>query len=77
MRHRHLNSDDLTDPAVVEDILERGSTADWRRLASAIRADPWGRVAQALERILPHCDCTGTPILWQDWLRDVRAGYRT
>jgi DNA-binding transcriptional regulator YiaG len=31
--------------------LDRGSISDWRRIAAAIRADPWGRVARAVESI--------------------------
>lgn len=31
--------------------LERGSLVDWRRLAAAIRSDPWGEVARTVEQI--------------------------
>ncbi len=32
--------------------LERGGLSDWRRLAMAVRADPWGPVARRLEDAL-------------------------
>jgi len=33
--------------------LERGGLSHWRRLAAAIRADPWGLVARRVERPSP------------------------
>ncbi len=38
MRHRHLSDDTLT-AAAIDDIVARGSMADWIRLRDAIRAD--------------------------------------
>ncbi len=32
--------------------LERGGLSDWRRIAAAVRADPWGPVARRLEDAL-------------------------
>jgi DNA-binding transcriptional regulator YiaG len=34
--------------------LERGSLKHWRRLARAIRAQPWGPVARAVEEVLTY-----------------------
>lgn len=57
LRFRHL---DVGPDAPVEDwptegvlaALERGGLSDWRRLAAAVRADPWGPVARRLEDAL-------------------------
>ena len=48
-RNITASPDDPVDTWPFEGILaavERGSLPDWRRLAAAIRADPWGPVAQ-------------------------------
>jgi len=48
-RNISASPDDPVDIWPFEGILaavERGSLPDWRRLAGAIRADPWGPVAQ-------------------------------
>jgi len=34
--------------------LERGGLSDWRRLAAAVRAEPWGPVARAVEEVLAY-----------------------
>lgn len=51
LKFRNINAspDDPVDTWPFEGILaavERGTLPDWRRLAAAIRADPWGPVAQ-------------------------------
>lgn len=35
----------------IETALDRGALSDWRRIAAAIRADPWGKVARTVESI--------------------------
>jgi len=35
----------------IETIMDRGSLSDWRRLADAIRAQPWGPAARTVETI--------------------------
>ncbi len=35
----------------IETVMDRGSLSDWRRLAEAIRRDPWGRLARTVEAI--------------------------
>jgi hypothetical protein len=52
MLHRHLNHD-LSTPAAIDDIIERGLLPDWIRLARVVRADPQGEVAATVRRI---CD---------------------
>jgi hypothetical protein len=57
LRFRNIDAspDDPVETWPFEGILaavERGTLPDWRRLASAIRADPWGPVAhQVLEAV--------------------------
>jgi DNA-binding transcriptional regulator YiaG len=38
----------------IQTALERGGLADWRRLAHAIRAEPWGPVARRVEEALTY-----------------------
>jgi DNA-binding transcriptional regulator YiaG len=48
-RNVNVSSDDPVEAWPFEGILaavERGTLPDWRRLATAIREDPWGPVAQ-------------------------------
>ncbi|HEX7243972.1 MAG TPA: helix-turn-helix transcriptional regulator [Solirubrobacterales bacterium] len=59
LRFRNVESSphDPIDSWPVEAIqtgLERGGLSEWRRLAAAVRADPWGPVARAVEEVLSH-----------------------
>jgi DNA-binding transcriptional regulator YiaG len=38
----------------IQTALERGGLADWRRLADAIEAEPWGPVARRIEEVLTY-----------------------
>lgn len=38
----------------IQTALERGSLSDWRRLAKAIRKQPWGPVARKVEEALTY-----------------------
>jgi len=38
----------------IQTALERGGLTHWRRLASAIRAQPWGAVARGVEEVLSY-----------------------
>ena len=38
----------------IQTALERGGLSDWRRLAAAIRAQPWGAVARRVEGVLAY-----------------------
>lgn len=67
MKHRPLVSDFSSNTAVVADILERGTLADWRRLA-AIRRDPEGPYARAVNRVISGSHFYGTTTLWGDFL---------
>lgn len=38
----------------IQTALERGGLSHWRRLASAVRAQPWGPVARRIEEVLTY-----------------------
>jgi hypothetical protein len=77
LRFRNLDADP-TDPVPawptegVIAALERGSLADWRRLAAAVRADPWGPTARRLEDALRAVQPYGVGILMHDALERAR-----
>lgn len=74
MKHRHLLVGFETSTAAIADVLERGSLEDWRGLARAVRDDPWGVSARAMERALdfgPHL--VGTSPLWRAFLAAARS----
>ena len=48
-------------------ILERGTLADWRRLAAAIQRDPEGPYARAVKRVISGSHFYGTTTLWGDF----------
>ena len=56
-RNVDASSDDPVEVWPLEAIqtaLERGSLKHWRRLAAAIKAQPWGRVARDVEEVLTY-----------------------
>ncbi|CAN5855846.1 hypothetical protein BH23ACT10_BH23ACT10_25140 [soil metagenome] len=53
--------------------LERGGLSHWRRLATAIRADPWGPVARRVEEALSISRPYGTAELMEHVLAAARA----
>ena len=77
LRFRHL---DATPDAPVstwptEGVLaavERGYLRDWRRIAAAVRADPWGPVARRLEDALAVSRPYGTAVLLERALQRAR-----
>ena len=52
--------------------LERGGLSHWRRLAKAIRADPWGSVARAVEEAMAVDPPYGTAPLMAEILQEAR-----
>ena len=38
----------------VQAALERGDLADWHRIVTEMRADPWGKTARQVEEVLGH-----------------------
>lgn len=60
MKHRHLTHEAFT-LAAIEDILARGRMPDWVPLIAAIRADPFGEVAEKT-RALGERRLYGAPV---------------
>lgn len=64
----------------IQAVLERGSLSQWRRLAEAIRADPWGRVARIVEDVAGWGELYGVDALMARVIasarRDVDAAAR-
>lgn len=54
-------------------VLERGGLADWRRLAEAIRRDPWGQVARYVEEAVELSHPYGVSELMIDAIAAARA----
>lgn len=57
--------------------LERGGLSDWRRLATAVRADPWGPVARRLEDALAASHAYGAAPLMARVLEHARRDAAT
>jgi hypothetical protein len=57
----------------IQAALERGSITDYRRLAAAVRADPWGPVSRRIEHVLTYSRPYGSGAL----MRLVIDRYRT
>lgn len=57
----------------IEAAMERGSLPEWARLASAIRARPWGRVARTVEAVLTYTRPYGVDVLLERAISDARA----
>ena len=60
MKHRHLRHEKFT-LAAIEDIFDRGRMSDWVPLIGAIRADPFGEVAEKT-RLLCERPLYGAPV---------------
>ncbi len=77
LRFRNIDADP-TDPVEtwptegVIAALERGGLSDWRRIAAAVQADPWGPVARRLEDALAVTQPYGVVDLMQALLERAR-----
>ena len=56
----------------VETMMDRGSLSDWRRLADAIRRNPWGPTARTAERIASWGEHYGVDALMSTVIRRAR-----
>lgn len=77
MIHRHLEYEGVpTDQrglAALDDLLERGDFGDWRPLAKAIAADPFGPLAEQVRHLCDAHPMQGTSPLWRAWIAARRA----
>lgn len=56
----------------IQTTLERGSLTYWRRLAEAIRAEPWGPVARRVEAVLAYSRPYGVAEAMERVIADAR-----
>lgn len=56
----------------IETIMDRGSLSDWRRLADAIRRNPWGPAARTVETIAAWDEHDGVDPLMANVIRRAR-----
>lgn len=73
MRHRHIKDGYEDTVAAVEDVLARGTVADWRELAERIRREPTGPAARFLQTVLEHVPMYGTTVIWRDFLQRLQS----
>ena len=75
MKHRHLVHQEYT-LAAIDDILERGTLADWAPLLREVRRDPYGPVAARVERVIANHRIYGTTDAWARFLEAQRQAQR-
>lgn len=56
----------------IETVMDRGSLSDWRRLAEAIRINPWGPVARTVETVAAWGEHYGVDALMANVVRRAR-----
>jgi DNA-binding transcriptional regulator YiaG len=56
----------------IQTALERGGLSQWRRLATAVRAQPWGPVARQIEEVLSYDRPYGVAELMERVIADAR-----
>lgn len=61
----------------VQTALERGGLAEWRRLAAAVREDPWGAVARRLEEVLTYSHPYGVAAAFERAIAQCREAAET
>jgi DNA-binding transcriptional regulator YiaG len=56
----------------IETLIDRGSRSDWRRLARAIRRNPWGPAARTAEAVVAWGEHYGVDVLIANIVRHAR-----
>jgi DNA-binding transcriptional regulator YiaG len=77
LRFRNLDFDptapmDLWPAEAIETVIDRGSLSDWRRLADAIRRNPWGPAARTAETVISWEENYGVDALMSSVIRHAR-----
>jgi hypothetical protein len=75
-RNLEVSPDDPVEAWPIEAVqaaLERGSLAYWRRLAAAIKTDPWGPTARRVEAVLRYSRPYGVAELMEAVMAAARA----
>jgi hypothetical protein len=63
---------DLWPAEAIEMVIDRGSLSDWRRLAHAIRQNPWGPAARTAEIVAAWGEHYGVDALMINVIRHAR-----
>jgi DNA-binding transcriptional regulator YiaG len=61
----------------VQTALERGGLNDWRRLAGAIKAEPWGPMARRVEEVLAYSRPYGVAAVFERAIAQSREAAET
>ncbi|MBC5800347.1 MAG: hypothetical protein GIX03_05110 [Candidatus Eremiobacteraeota bacterium] len=72
MKHRHLPDDVGLTRAAIDDILDRGSPADWTDLMRTVAQNPFGAVADDVLRVCCAHAMYGTSKLWPAAIAQLR-----
>jgi DNA-binding transcriptional regulator YiaG len=77
MQFRNLDFDraapvDRWPAEAIETVIDRGSLSDWRRLAQAIRRNPWGPAARTAETVVAWGEHYGVDALMSSVIRRAR-----
>lgn len=56
----------------IQTVLERGGLEHWRRLAEAIRMDPWGPVSRRIEEVLVYSRPYGVALAFERTIARIR-----
>jgi hypothetical protein len=77
LRFRNLDFDttqpmDRWPAEAIQTVIDRGSLSDWRRLAAAIRRNPWGPVARTTETVVGWGENYGVDPLMTNVIRRSR-----
>ena len=77
LRFRNLDFDpavpvDQWPAEAIETVIDRGSLSDWRRLADAIRRNPWGPAARTAETVVGWGEHYGVDALISSVIRHAR-----
>lgn len=75
MKHRHLNHERFT-LAAIDDILERGTLADWLPLLRKVADEPNGPAAERVQRVVAHHPMYGTSHVWRRFIERRRGQAR-
>jgi DNA-binding transcriptional regulator YiaG len=57
--------------------IERGTVRDWAKITAAVRRDPWGTIARALEDYLSYAEPSGVTELIRRVVRQARVEAET
>ena len=84
MKHRHIEIAPGTalaqwPSAALVDLLDRGDLGDWRPILVEVAKDPFGELAERVQRLIDAYPMDGTSALWRAWIhhrRDMTEGRR-